>query len=103
MLDNLNGIWKNYCISDAYEPGSTVKPMSVAAALESGTSPCDDTLLLRGYEVVAGETIKCSVYPGAHERRRPLSEVMKNSCNSALMQMAEKRGVEDFIRYQKCL
>ena len=99
MLDNLNGIWKNYCISDAYEPGSTVKPMSVAAALESGDISYDDTFYCGGYEVVAGETIKCSVYPGAHETQT-LSEVMKNSCNSALMQMAEKMGVEDFIRYQ---
>ncbi len=99
MLDNLNGIWKNYCISDAYEPGSTVKPMSVAAALESGDIAYDDTFYCGGYEVVAGQTIKCSVYPGAHEKQT-LSEVMKNSCNSALMQMAEKMGVEDFIRYQ---
>lgn len=99
MIDSLNSIWKNYCISDTYEPGSTVKPMSVAAALESGDISYDDTFYCGGYEMVSGEQIKCSVYPGEHGTQT-IAEVMKNSCNSALMQMAEKMGVENFIRYE---
>ena len=43
MLENLNSIWKNYCVSDAFEPGSTVKPMSLGAGLETGTITYDDT------------------------------------------------------------
>lgn len=99
MLENLNSIWKNYCVSDAFEPGSTVKPMTVGAGLETGAITYDDTFYCGGYEVVADRTIKCSVYPGAHETQT-LSETMKNSCNCAMMQIAESMGVGEFVDYQ---
>lgn len=99
MLENLNSIWKNYCISDAFEPGSTVKPMTVAAGLETGAISYNDTFYCGGYEVVADRTIKCSVYPSGHETQE-LSETMKNSCNCAMMQIAESMGIEEFVDYQ---
>jgi stage V sporulation protein D (sporulation-specific penicillin-binding protein) len=100
MLENLNEIWKNYCISDAFEPGSTVKPMTVGAGLESGSISYDDTFYCDGYQVVADRTIKCSVYPSAHETQT-LSETLKNSCNDAMMQIAEAMGVDEFVDYQQ--
>jgi stage V sporulation protein D (sporulation-specific penicillin-binding protein) len=100
MLENLNSLWKNYCISDAFEPGSTVKPMTVAAGLESGAISYDDTFYCDGYQVVADRTIKCSVYPNAHETQT-LAEAMKNSCNDAMMQIAEAMGVDEFVDYQQ--
>ncbi len=99
MLDNLNSIWKNYCVSDAFEPGSTVKPMTVGAGLESGAIAYGDTFYCDGYQVVADRTIKCSVYPGAHETQT-LAETMKNSCNDAMMAIAETMGVDEFVDYQ---
>jgi len=99
-LDKLNSIWKNYCISDAYEPGSTIKPMTIAAALESGAITEESEFYCDGFQVVSGEKIKCSVYPSAHDQQT-LTDVMKNSCNDALMQIAEKMGVDNFVRYQE--
>lgn len=100
MLDKLNSIWKNYCISDAYEPGSTIKPMTIAGALESGAITEENEFYCDGYQVVSGEKIKCSVYPYTHDQQT-LTDVMKNSCNDALMQIADKMGVDDFVRYQE--
>lgn len=61
MLDNLNSIWKNYCISDAFEPGSTVKPMTVAAALEDHSILPKDTFPCDGYQMFGDTRIRCSV------------------------------------------
>jgi len=99
-LDKLNSIWKNYCISDAYEPGSTIKPMTIAGALDSGAITEESEFYCDGFQVVSGEKIKCAVYPYTHDQQT-LSDVMKNSCNDALMQIAEKMGVDDFVRYQE--
>lgn len=99
MLDALNAIWRNYCISDAFELGSTVKPMTIAGALESGAISPDDTYMCDGYQVVSGQKIRCSIYPNGHGVQ-DLGQAIKNSCNDALMQIAEKQGAEDFIKYQ---
>lgn len=99
QLENLNGIWKNYCISDIYEPGSTIKPMTIAGALEAGAISEQDTFYCDGYQVVAGEKIKCNIFPSAHDQV-DLSGAIKHSCNDALMQIGSKMGVESFVRYQ---
>ena len=98
-VENLNKIWQNYCISSVYEPGSTAKPMTMAAALEGATTMPEDKYYCDGFQEIAGEKIKCSVFPNSHGEQT-LAEVMKNSCNDALMQMAAKMGVEEFVRYQ---
>ena len=98
MLDALNGIWRNYCISDTYEPGSTYKPVTVATALESGTMSGTETFFCDGGQTVAGTTIKCHKTEGHGEEA--ISEVLRNSCNDALMQIAGAVGVDEFCKYQ---
>jgi len=97
-VNSLNKIWKNFCISDVFEPGSTAKPMTIGAALDEGSITADSTYYCDGFQEVAGERIKCALTSGHGEQT--LAEVMKNSCNDALMQIAAKMGIEEFIRYQ---
>lgn len=100
MLENLNGIWKNFCVSDAFEPGSTVKPLTVGAALQdhsilpSAQYECD------GYQMFGEDKIRCSIYPGAHGMQT-LADSMANSCNDAMMQIAEQQGADEFLKYQE--
>ena len=97
-VKNLNKIWQNFCISSVYEPGSTAKAMTIGAALDEGSATPEETYLCDGFQEVAGERIKCSNTSG--HGTQTLAEVMANSCNDALMQMATKMGVEEFVRYQ---
>ncbi len=95
----LNKIWRNYCVSDAYEPGSVFKPVTVSSGLESGALSGAETFYCDGYENVAGVRIKCSNTEGHGEET--LLDVIKNSCNDALMQIAALLGVDEFCKYQK--
>ena len=99
-LNALNGLWRNFCISDTYEPGSTAKPMNVAAAYETNSITDEDTFVCDGSQQVGGFQIKCAVYPNAHGTETA-GDALKNSCNDALMQIAEKMGSENFLKYQK--
>ena len=99
VMDPNNAIWKNYCISDAYEPGSTAKPMNVAAAYSLDVID-DDTLFdCEGFETIAGQMIRCGAYPGTHGVQTP-ADVLKNSCNAGMMQIGQKMGAAEFLRYQ---
>ena len=100
MLKNLYGIWKNYCISDAFEPGSTVKPLTIGAALDADVVQPSDTFVCDGYQMFGGTRIRCSIYPGAHGTE-PLSDLIKHSCNDGLMQIGALLGPEEFLKYQK--
>ena len=100
MLKNLYGIWKNYCISDAFEPGSTVKPLTIGAALDADVVQPSDTFVCDGYQMFAGTRIRCSIYPGAHGTET-LSDLIKHSCNDGLMQIGALLGPEEFLKYQK--
>lgn len=100
MLENLYGIWKNYCISDAFEPGSTVKPLTIGAALDADVVQPSDTFVCDGYQMFGGTRIRCSIYPGAHETET-LSDLIKHSCNDGLMQIGALLGPEEFLKYQK--
>ncbi|MCI5649693.1 MAG: cell division protein FtsI [Fusicatenibacter sp.] len=100
MMDALNEIWRNYCISDAYEPGSTAKPMNVAAAYACNVIDDDSTFVCDGIKKVADREIKCSIYPSGHGTESP-GDALKNSCNDALMQIADLLGRTDFLRYQE--
>lgn len=99
-LENLYSIWKNYCISDAFEPGSTVKPMTIAAALDLGAIQTNDTYVCDGYEMFGNTRIRCSIYPGTHGTET-LSDLIKHSCNDGLMQIGNLIGPEEFLKYQK--
>lgn len=98
-IEALNSIWKNYCISDTYEPGSTVKPIVIASAMENGTLTGTEVFDCDGFENVSGSTIKCSNNDG--HGQLTLSEVVQYSCNDGMMHMAASMGVEKFIQYQK--
>lgn len=97
-LDALNGLWRNFCISDTYEPGSVAKPITVAAALEAGVVHDGDTFLCDGNQVVGGHTIWCSKKIG--HKIIDLEGSLKFSCNDALMQIAAKLGEEEYSKYQ---
>lgn len=97
-LNALNELWRNYCISDTYEPGSTAKPITVAAALEAGVVHDGDTFLCDGNQTVGGHTIWCSKKTG--HGIIDLEGTLMFSCNDALMQIAAKLGEEEYSKYQ---
>lgn len=101
-VEALNGMWSNYCVTDAFEPGSVVKPIVMAGALEKGKISETDTFLCDGLEVFGANAetkIKCAVYPDAHGTET-LGEVIANSCNDGMMQIGAKMGSEQFIKAQ---
>lgn len=101
-VDALNAMWSNFCVTDAYEPGSTVKPIVVASALEKGAIQDTDTFVCDGGQAFGadGNTfIKCAAYPNAHGGET-LGEVIANSCNDGMMAIASKMGNEQFIKSQ---
>ena len=98
-VEALNAIWRNFCISDAYEPGSTVKPMTVAAALETASISASDNFYCDGYQMVANQRIRSSVYPDSHGDQT-LEETLAHSCNDAMMQIGADMGADTFLRYQ---
>ena len=100
MLEALYGIWQNYCISDAFEPGSTVKPLTIGAALDADVVQPTDTFVCDGYQKFGGTMIRCSIYPRAHGTET-LSDLIKHSCNDGLMQIGALLGPEEFLKYQK--
>lgn len=102
-VEALNGMWSNYCVTDAYEPGSVVKPIVMAAALETGKITETDTFVCDGSQSFGAvgnlTTIKCAVWPDAHGTET-LGEVIANSCNDGMMQIASRMGNEQFIKSQ---
>ena len=97
-LNALNELWRNFCVSDTYEPGSTAKPITVAAALETGVVHDGDTFLCDGNQTVGGHTIWCAKKIG--HGIIDLEGSLKFSCNDALMQIAAKLGEENYSKYQ---
>jgi stage V sporulation protein D (sporulation-specific penicillin-binding protein) len=95
----LNQLWSNFCISYTYEPGSTVKPFTVAAGLETGALTGNETYLCDGSEEIGDHVIHCVKRDG--HGILTIAEAIMNSCNDCLMQMARQIGKEDFMRYQK--
>jgi stage V sporulation protein D (sporulation-specific penicillin-binding protein) len=98
QLDKLNAIWRNYVISDTYEPGSTFKPFTIAAALEEAIVNKNDTYVCDGFQMVGGFKIGCSKRTG--HGVVTLEEALMYSCNDALMQIVEKEGKKLFYDYQ---
>ena len=98
-LDALNQLWSNFCITYTYEPGSTVKPFTVACGLDTGTLDPNRTFICDGYETISGHDIHC-VNTNGHGLET-VEDALKNSCNDALMQMAYDIGPENFSKYQQ--
>ncbi|NLJ89526.1 MAG: hypothetical protein GX323_01385 [Clostridiales bacterium] len=97
QLDYLNGIWRNYIISDSYEPGSTFKPFTIAAALEEGLISENQTFYCDGGEHIGGWNIRCHKRTG--HGTITLEQALAESCNDALMQMAQMLGRNQFYDY----
>ncbi len=98
-LEAMNKIWKNYCVSDTFEPGSTMKPFTMAAGLENGTLKGGEVYECNGYKVVGGRTIRCNDRDG--HGMQTLSDGIANSCNVVLMNIAAAIGPSEFSRYQE--
>lgn len=97
-INTLSSVWRNFCISDTYETGSTFKPFTVAAALEEGKISQDQTFLCDGSEVIGPHIIHCHKR-GGHGMVTAEQSIMF-SCNDALMQIAAAEGKEIFCSYQ---
>lgn len=96
----LDALWKNYVTTTIYEPGSTMKPLTVAAALEEGLVNANSTFMCLNHETVDGVDIQCHVYPDAHYSQN-LRQALINSCNPALMQISFKMGTSLLSKYQE--
>lgn len=98
QLNAMNDLWRNFCVSDTFEPGSTVKPMTVAAGLESGTIRGDETYACYGMLHIGDYDIYCHLKTG--HGTETVQDAVAYSCNVAMMHMSEKIGVDHFLRYQ---
>lgn len=97
---NLSNLWKNYCISSTYEPGSTAKPFTVAAALESGAIRGDEVYTCNGYLEVGGHKIKCHTYASGGDGAVTVCDSIAWSCNVALMKIGQAMGANLFCDFQ---
>lgn len=97
--DAWNKMWRNFCISDSFEPGSPAKPLTVASCLEEGVISPQETFVCDGGQDVGGYRIKCvSIY--GHGILNVEQSLMK-SCNDVMMQIASRLGIQKFTKYQK--
>lgn len=99
VSDALQNYWKNYCVSALFEPGSTFKPVTLSAAMETAKVDEENVFYCDGGEMVSGVMIHCSELDG--HGRENIGDAIRNSCNDALMQIGSLLGVEDFNRYQR--
>jgi stage V sporulation protein D (sporulation-specific penicillin-binding protein) len=95
--DTLNALWKNFCISETYEPGSTAKSMTLAAGIESGKILGNETYNCGGYLDVADHHIRCNVRTG--HGVLDVSGSLEQSCNVAFMKMGEALGKTTMLQF----
>lgn len=91
-----NAMWRNPCVSDTYEPGSTFKILITAAALEKGVVKMTDRFHCPGYKIVEDRRIRCHK-KGGHGSETFLDGIM-NSCNPVFIEVGARVGVSDFFR-----
>lgn len=97
--DALNRMWRNQCVNDTYEPGSTFKIFTSSAALMSGTSSLSDQFSCPGFKIVEDRRIRCAKVQG--HGTQDFTHAIMNSCNPALMTMGLRMGPEMFYQYFK--
>ncbi len=95
----LYSLWNNFCISTYYEPGSTAKPFTLAAALESGSLTGEESYYCGGSLTIDGWEIKCHNTDG--DGMLTLSQAIERSCNVVLMDIALTTGEETFCKFQR--
>lgn len=96
-MDELNNMWRNYLISDTYEPGSTAKIVTLTAALEKGAVDSSSSFFCPGYRIVEDRRIRCSKTTG--HGSETLEQALMNSCNPAFMDIGERTGVDGMYEY----
>jgi stage V sporulation protein D (sporulation-specific penicillin-binding protein) len=95
--DLLNQMWRNACISDTYEPGSTFKIITATAALEEGVVKLTDGFFCPGFKTVEDRIIRCHKTTG--HGSQTFVEGIKNSCNPVFMEIGARVGVERMYYY----
>ncbi len=95
--DALNQMWRNGCINDTYEPGSTFKIITASACLEAGAVKLEDQFSCPGYRVVEDRKIRCHKV-GGHGAETFIQGI-QNSCNPVFIDIGLRLGVDDFYKY----
>lgn len=98
-IDCLNNLWNNFCVSGTYEPGSTIKPFTIAAGFETGALNGSESYDCGGMLHIGDHDIHCSNRSG--HGPQSLKRSLENSCNVALMKIGNSIGKEEFCRYQR--
>lgn len=101
LTANLNNLWKNFCISNTYEPGSVAKPFTVAAGIESGRMTGGEYYTCNGQLHVGDHDIKCHNYKKGGDGTLSVQQSIEQSCNVALMLMGNQIGENIFLEYQQ--
>lgn len=94
--DDLNNMWRNFCINDTYEPGSTFKIVTATSAFEEGVVSIDDTFYCPGYKLVGDRRIKCHKTVG--HGAETFKQGIMNSCNPVFMEVGARVGAENFYK-----
>lgn len=95
-----NQIWRNFCVSDTYEPGSPSKILTVAAGMEEGLLKGNESFNCEGYLHVGDYDIKCTAFRRGGHGYLNLTESLTQSCNVAMMRIGSMLGRERFVKYQ---
>ncbi len=95
--DRLNQMWRNRCINDTYEPGSTFKIITMSAALEEGVAGLGDQFSCPGFKIVEDRKIRCHKVSG-HGAETFVQAVM-NSCNPVFIELGLRLGVDRYYEY----
>lgn len=99
-VDAMSQMWRNFCVSDTFEPGSPSKVLTVATALEENVINSNSYFYCDGFQHVGGFNIKCTAYRKGGHGELSLTETIMQSCNDAMMQIAALTGKENFYKYQ---
>ena len=95
--DQIQNMWRNWLVSDTFEPGSTFKIVTMIAALQEGVVSDSDTFVCNGGVKFGNTTVKCWKREG--HGTQTLAEVLKNSCNVGMMEIGERLGIEKLNEY----
>lgn len=99
--DLLNKMWRNTCINDTYEPGSTFKTITATAALELGVVSLDSSYSCPGFKIVEDRRIRCHKTTG--HGSQTFTQTVMNSCNPAFIEWGLRVGVDNFYEYMRRL
>ena len=98
MYQNLNALWKNFCINDTYEPGSVAKPFTVAAGIESGSITGNESYNCEGFLHVGDYDVFCHNTYG--DGYLTVTQGVERSCNVNMMYIAQAMGIDTYIEFQ---